>query len=221
MYYFTLMAMYALSRPDPNGFLYRTDEMPLGKSYEDWTKKWWQWILDTPLEQNPANDLDGAFAHVGNTNKDVFFLAGALNRRAQRVVKTISKGQAILFPIVAFEFSLLEVPGSQTNDLVRYSQYSSDSMLHMEVILDKGTRGERVLQTGELVKYRIKSQNPFDLKFVQDNIFIPQGGQTKATADGYWCFLKENIFKPGSHTLWFQGTEQLYQTEVNYYLEIE
>ena len=175
--------------------------------------------MDIPHHKHPANDPSGAFAHTNQKNRQVFFLTGAVNRSAKRTLKKIPRNKALLFPILCVENSLTEWPGSVQSDLQKLSQSYSDDMISLKVIIDHGTTNEIVLWTGELSKYRIFSDS-VDLALAKDNLFTRKKGTTKASADGYWCFIKENFFDHGQHTIWFHGVGEYYQTEVNYILDI-
>jgi hypothetical protein len=211
--------LHPLTAPDPKTFLYQTSDKPFGILYKEWTERWWQWFVGIPHDKHPAKDPSGGFAHTDQTHAEVFFLAGAVNRRAKRTPDKIPKNKALLFPVLCVENSFLEWPGSTLGDLQKLSQSYADDMISLEAIIDHGTTEELVLWTGELSKYRIYT-DVFELKFTPKNLFVHQGGTTKATADGYWCFIRENFLDPGQHTIWFHGVGEYYQTEVTYFLNI-
>ncbi|MGH9975265.1 MAG: hypothetical protein ACRD8Z_05440, partial [Nitrososphaeraceae archaeon] len=61
-----------LSQEQPS---YQVGSEPFGRSYEDWTAKWWQWLLSIPNSENAAVDTTGEHCGVGQ-NGSVWFLAG-------------------------------------------------------------------------------------------------------------------------------------------------
>jgi len=214
--------LHPLTTPETKTYLYQPTNSPFGISYKEWTERWWQWFVGIPHHKHPANDPSGAFAHTNQKHREVFFLAGAVNRLAKRTLnkeKKIYRNKALLFPILCIENSLIEWPRSTLTHLQKLSQSYGDDMISLKIIIDHGTPEEIVLWTGELSKYRVYSDS-FDLQFAKDNLFTHQGGKTKAAADGYWCFLKENFFQRGQHTIWFHGVGEYYQTEVTYVLDI-
>lgn len=212
-------SLHALSKPNSKRFLYQTTDSPFNIPYKEWTERWWQWLVGIPYDLNPANDSSGAFAGNNQSHNAVFFLAGAVNRRAKRKV-TIPKNKAILFPIITTVDSEIERPGSSLNDLQKFCQNDGDDMISLEVAINRGTKTEIILWTGELYRYRIFSEE-IDLDMVQNNLFTREGRKCKAAADGYWCFIKENSLPKGENTLWFRGVEEYYQTEVDYLLDIQ
>jgi hypothetical protein len=81
-----------------------TDDRPYGKTYGQWTVKWWQWALSIPKPISPILDETGKNAHIGQPEKDVWFLAGTFasedsTKEPHRVI-TVPSGRAILFPII-------------------------------------------------------------------------------------------------------------------------
>jgi hypothetical protein len=213
--------LHPLSTPDLDTFLYQTNDKPLGDSYTLWTERWWNWFVSLPHHQHPAKDPSGTFAYTGQTNPKVLFLTGAVNRKAARTVKNVPRDKPILIGLLVVENSLLEWPGSNLNDLQKLSQGFSDDMISLKLIIDEGKENEIVCWTGYLCKYRVQSK-AFDLDFAKDNLFAHKGGNTQAAADGYWAFLKENIFKSGSeHSIEFISEGEYYSTAVKYYLNIK
>ena len=77
---------------------------PFGKNWEEWTTKWWQWILSIPRDINPGYGHDHS---IFQDNETVYFLAGTFGGSANRTV-TIPSERAILFPIINFTTSYAE-----------------------------------------------------------------------------------------------------------------
>jgi hypothetical protein len=48
---------------------------PYGASYDEWSERWWKWVLSIPAASNPLLDPTGQFATVGQSGP-VWFLAG-------------------------------------------------------------------------------------------------------------------------------------------------
>lgn len=213
--------LHPLSTLDLDSVLYQIDDKPFGESYRLWTERWWNWFVRIPHHRHPAKDPSGAFAHTDQSDPKVFFLTGAVNRKATRTVKRIPRNKAILMGLLVVENSLLEWSGSNINDLQKLSQSFSDDMISLKLIIDEGTEGELVGWTGYLSKYRVQS-DAFDLEFAPDNLYVHKGGKTQAAADGYWAFLKENVFESGSeHSIEFMTEGEYYSTAAKYYLSIE
>ncbi len=213
--------LHPLSTLDLDTIVYQIDDKPFGDSYRDWTQRWWNWFIRVPHHRHPAKDPSGNFAHTNQTDPKVFYLAGAVNRKATRTVKMIPKDKALLMGILVVENSLLEWPGSNLNDLQKLSQAFSDDMISLKLVIDEGKENELVGWTGYLCKYRVRSE-AFELEFTEDNLYAHKGGKTMAAADGFWVFIKEKVFESGSeHSIEFKGEGEYYTTEVKYFLGVE
>src|SRR5919109_4184229 len=168
--------------------LYDISEKPFGTPYEEWTKKWWQWLVAIPKAVNPANDPSGGFGNTNQPEQNVFFLAGAMNRKATRRI-SIPANRAILFPIFNTEHSMFERPAAKGNPkaLFGFSEDELNDLYSAELTIDEGMDRERVFYTGELYKYIVTTPYPFNLDFAKDNIFDTSDGPTTATAAGVWA----------------------------------
>ena len=59
-----------------NPGIFALDSKPYGSSYEDWTIKFWQWLLSIPSDRNPITDTTGELCGENqNSTLPVFFLA--------------------------------------------------------------------------------------------------------------------------------------------------
>jgi hypothetical protein len=228
------MAAPAVAFPD--SLLFRPTELPFGKSWQDWTSAWWNWLLQIPKNRNPAEDQGGRYCDTDQYayHRDVFFLAGAYSGRARRNCTSVKipPDKGILCPIIIDEESELEktTAGGGPGALRGYSTDDADKLISLELVLDEGTDLEQRFYTGFLSQFRVPV-GPFDLKIELNNLFDlpvppPAGGGTvgvtKAAADGYWFFLKPGWVngKLGTHTIYFNGIEDDYSTEVTYNLNI-
>ncbi len=85
------------SRQLPNAYAY-------GKTYGEWSAKWWQWALEIPASRNPIKDQTGEDADVGQErHRQVWFLAGTSAGSAERSV-SVPKHRSLLFTIVKHYF---------------------------------------------------------------------------------------------------------------------
>ena len=228
-------------RVEASDYLYEISDSPFSIPYKQWTERWWNWLVGIPKQQNPANDPSGKFGNTNQPDKDVWYLAGEVKGKAKRNIK-IPKGRAILVPVVNFEWCMYEMLGfadksnlpgmfglsergdmsitpDALDELKDYTKDFLDDMYRLDAVIDEGEEKELKLYTGTLCKYRISSD--FDLTFSEKNIFNTFKGTSKASADGYWMFIRPEAFADGAkHTLWFRGTTQYYETEVNYEISI-
>jgi hypothetical protein len=226
--------------PEPEDYLYKvTGEQIFKKPYVYWTEKWWNWLLDKPRNKNPAKDRSGS--HSDSTalrkNSPVFFLAGEVEGKSKRSGVEIRRGQAILFPLVNYEWSYFEMLGfvpkptrqavltgkatitaAQRKELKEFTQEFLDYMYSLDLVIDEGEESQLTMYTGQLCKYRVDSD--FDINFCEGNLFNTDDGRAPASEDGYWVFIRPDVFELGKHTIWFRGITLYYQNEVHYTIDI-
>jgi hypothetical protein len=180
--------------------LFTAHDKPYGKTYGSWTVHWWQWILGIPKSINPVLDRTGEYTTMNQQNRDVFFLAGKLAEEKSSLPQrycSVSTEKSILVPVINCESNPLENPKLKTHkDIVDRVREDEDTIVRHQCYLD-GRRIEPV---------RIKSDPEiFEVRLVGDNLFnVKGGGTTRASADGYWAFLKP--LPKGEHNISFQGS---------------
>src|SRR5262245_61681927 len=206
------------TQADPESLSYQTGSKPYGTSYEDWTAKWWQWLVSIPTPENPAMDKLGEHCGVGQ-NGSVWFLAGTTGGKNERTC-TIPSGVAILIPPLNSECSTAEFPDLTTEQQLRECDTSfQDKTQHLEFVLD-GTKFDG------LENSRVVSPL-FNATFPEDNIFGAPSGTTNAVSDGNWVFLKP--LPPGKHELTSKGSSlditttatNTFVSDVTYHLTVQ
>lgn len=179
---------------------FTANDLPYGKTYGYWTVEWWRWILGIPKRVNPVVDLSGEYTTMYQQNRDVFFLAGKLAEEDGILPErscNVSVQKSILVPVINCEANLLENPELKTeNGIVKHVKCDEDTIVRHECYLDGR----------EIPAQRISSHpEVFEVIMVDDNLFdVVGGGTTRASADGYWVFLKP--LPRGNHTISFQGS---------------
>lgn len=179
----------------PFSMMYRPDERPFGRSWEEWATKWWQWFLSISIENHPACDKTGEKAGLNQNDPNVWFLAGTTGGSAERAI-TIPADKAVFFPIINVTTSYLENTSLKTEE-----DMSSFINAHMRDIAKKEASidGETLTISED---YRVGSP-PFEFSFPANNIYGAQKGVTKGVGDGYWIFLKP--LSPGIHYIITSG----------------
>jgi hypothetical protein len=171
--------------------IYSIDERPFGKTWEEWTTIWWRWFLSIPNGNNPVHDKSGEKSTVGQTDPNVWFLAGTIGGTAERTV-ALPAGKALLFPVINITISYSENPNMKTEEeLISFAKSHISDIVKKEASID-GV--ELVISEAN----RVRSP-PFDFSFPEDNIYGVPGGYTKGVGDGYWLFLKP--LSQGKHNI--------------------
>lgn len=180
-----------LSQEQPS---YQVDSEPFGTSYEDWTAKWWEWLLSIPTSENPAVDTTGEYCGVGQ-NGSVWFLAGTTGGKNLRTC-TIPSGVSILMPILNSECSTAEFPDLKTEAGLRdCAKNFQDQTQQLEFVLDG-----KPFEESEIPRVVTPL---FNVTFPEDNIFGAPAGMTEAVSDGNWVFLRP--LPEGEHEIVAKG----------------
>jgi hypothetical protein len=179
---------------------FKGNTKPYGFSYGHWTVKWWQWFLSTPKSINPVLDTTGKNAHVNQPSAHVWFLGGKVVDEGKNIpsrVCRIPRDRSILFPVINCEANSLEYPELETDkDLIDRVKRDEDTIIKKDCYVNgKGVSSERVKSDPDV----------FDLEIPEDNVAnLKGGGSTRASADGYWIFLKP--LQPGEYIISFMGS---------------
>ena len=169
--------------------LYAPDSKPFGRTYAEWTARWWQWVLSISKTENPVVDQVGKNC-ASNQSGPVWFLAGALKGHAERSC-VIPADKAVLFPVINVEASVAEGDGTTEEALAARVKFEMDQITDMHVMIN-GTN------VNELKQYRIQSP-PFNVTLRRDNVLGLSAQNTKMISEGYWLFLKP--LEPGRYDL--------------------
>ncbi|MDI3285319.1 hypothetical protein [Polyangium sp. 15x6] len=175
-------------------------EAETGKTYGEWSAKWWKVMLAIPIDTNPTFDTTGANCGFGET-ADMFFLAGEGSGTAVTRTCTVPATKPLFFPIINVECSNVEkAPFRGKDDEARAAcaaHFADDIGINtLKVTLDGG-------DVHNLHRFRAASP-PFDFTMPKnDNIlFVPGKTSGRSASDGYWVMLE---LPPGDHELHFEG----------------
>jgi len=183
-------------RSQSNLIYYTKKEKPYGLSYGEWTVKWWQWAVSSPVDVSPIVDESGKYANT-NQNGPVWFLAGTLGENKMPIRNCVVPiGKSLLFPVINYEINQLEDPNLRTDQaMVKHVVDDINDIINKEAIVD----GNRI------PTYRVQSSpKVFPLRICKDNWLGISPGLIKAAADGYWVFLKS--LDIGKHEIYFHGS---------------
>jgi hypothetical protein len=174
------------------------DSRPYGLSYGEWTVKWWQWFAAIAADKHPGGDNTGQNTGIGQNDNNVWFLAGTFGRgKAAERKCAIPRGRSILFPVINYEMNTLEKPDLTTDlELLNHVIQDQDDIINLDALVD----------SQKIPIYRVRSEPSFFTITIPENnaVLASCGGTTRATADGYWVFLKP--LTPGKHTIYFSGS---------------
>jgi hypothetical protein len=179
--------------------LFNVHDMPYGETYGQWTVRWWQWFFSIPKSESPITDPSGENADAYQQFSNVFFLVGKLpseDRMLPNRTCKVREHMAILFPVINCEANALEYPELDTDSaLEKHVKKDEDSIVLRECYMN----GERI------PAQRVRSDPTiFELEIKEDNVVNAPKGITRASADGYWVFLKP--LAVGRYEILFRGS---------------
>jgi hypothetical protein len=175
-----------------NQLMYPRTENPLGIPWEEWTIRWWRWILSTPKESDITHRPNLVFSEDDHGN--VVFLSGNFGGRTEKKV-TITSERAVLIPIINFTTSFSEEPDIRSEKgLLQRAKADIDDIVTKHASLNGNS-------IEPLDSFRVRS-GVFDIRVVKNNVFDVTPGKTRGVSDGYWLFLRPlNSGKYDLHTI--------------------
>lgn len=197
-------------------YVMNADEMPLGKTYEQWSEAWWLWALSIPNATNPIQE--GACDQ--KQSGDVFFLAGNAGGTSNRTC-TIPQGKAIFFPLVnGVSRACPElVDAMYTCEMATSEQQIRDSISapfnDLKITMTLEVDGDPItnLEDGRAASmtFQDPTANVADDVFgsmcagpIRDNTCgVAVGSSRMSAGDGYWVMLKP--LAAGKHDIRFTG----------------
>jgi hypothetical protein len=190
-----------------------------GKTYGEWSERFWQWCFGLPVTGHPLYDAVGTDAAVGQSGP-VWFLGstftladvggGHLVGVAQRTI-TVPQGKALFFPILNGEQNNAEFvpppdPLYTPEQLREMLRAGMDGATNMVCKID----GWTIPGLSNVLTTPYRAQSPvfsFELP-AQDNILQSNGLDVSGTvdpvvADGVYLLLRP--LPPGFHKIKFSG----------------
>ncbi len=186
---------------------------PLGRSYSEWSKKWYEWVQFIRKDVNPATDSTGMNCS-SNQRGPVWFLAGTTGVEAKRSC-TVPAGKDIFLSIIN-EMSSTAQYGKTGQDLIMHCNHIIDQVTHKEVIFDG-----QILKGVDLDAYKVQTE-VFNILLPNDNLCGLQPGFTDVVCGGYWIMIKKEALSVGKHQIHSHGEQvDSFRSEVTYELTIE
>jgi hypothetical protein len=191
---------------------------PYNKTYGEWNQIWWEWAQMEPIENNPIHDPTGEKCAVNQNDPNVWFLAGTVGGRVERVC-TIPASKAILIPLLNTECSTAEDPSLTTEEALRECA-RNNAPDRARVILRASVDGQEI---PDLESYWAES-SLYGYILPVGNIWGAPPGPTQQVAAGYYIMLAP--LPPGTHVLHLSGANidlagtQTFASEVIYTLTV-
>ena len=170
-----------------------------GKTYGQWSAKWWQWALSLPTDEpgNPFID-DPSFQMAMGQPKDVWFLGGLFSTSTVERTSVVPCGKALFIPIINVESSDLDpCPFLAKTEAAQreIAKSFADHFVNLFCVID----GKPV---EDIDAYRFSSPQ-YSFTASGSNAFGLSGGSGTSVSDGYWIMLAP--LSKGRHTIRFGG----------------
>ncbi len=167
--------------------VYRPGDRPYGKTYGEWSARWWQWVSLIPEPENPL--FGSRCPDVGQAG-DVWFLTGTTEGTVVREC-TVPAGKALFLPIwnrMAYNSPGETYTEEELRDLAAqllgpFSE-PAEPVFELRCIID----GVPV----EGLKDNFRAKSPvFEFTYPEDNFHgDAPGTYFPAVSDGWWIMLK-------------------------------
>jgi hypothetical protein len=204
---------------------------PYGKSYAEWSAKFWKWAYSLPGTNHPLFDTTGEFVAAGQSGK-VWFLGGTYSTTATQLPQggtqvigeatrtaTIPVGKALFFPILNSQNDNFQVDGNNNQiapftyteqELRQFAAFGFDNGYVRNLVCTIDGRQVNGLQNANTTRYRVQSPL-FQYTVPQtDNIYEAQGFHISgavpppgAVSDGVYLMVAP--LSVGKHTIAFSG----------------
>lgn len=196
----TIMSMMSLGTLYPNGrsinafgqgeLVAASDSNPNGASYQDWTARYWQWLLSVPSDVNPVYYKDGSNCYKNQPEGNVWFLVGETEGIAVRTC-SVPEGKAIFMPIIEVECDTATDDSLETEE--EFSTCVDEALGNVSKV-EATIDGNPI--TG-LDDYKVRS-GIVDVEVPELNL-LAGSGTLKLMTDGYWIMI--NPLPKGEHVI--------------------
>ncbi len=171
---------------------------PHGRTYAEWSARWWQWALAIPAESNPLNDGSDCLHGAEGQSGPVWFLGGAIDvsTNAERHC-SVPAGKAMFFPVINVECSTVEAPPFYGVD--------ADAL---RACVDGFTLADAYAEIDgvavrDVARYFVRSP-VFDFTLPPDNVLGLAAGTGSSVSNGIYLMLPP--LSAGEHVIRFGGT---------------
>jgi hypothetical protein len=193
---------------------------------EEWTKRWWQWMLRIREQDNPFIHYEGGPYRrridqlQGEDQEDceerVYFLAGSPYGESNVAKSIIPEGNwSVLATPYVCGAAQAEYPSLGVNDLNNLVRRDVEGVREMVATLD-----DMVLTPFRITTTRLftVTQLPDDNILGIPNSRLGSNRSIEMVQDGYWIWLRP--LDPGDHWLHLRGYSRNYQLDTNYHLSV-
>ena len=197
-----ILSTAAVSAHNQNTGVFPISSHPYGKSYGEWSAKWWQYAFSVTSFDKCVSDRSGK----------VWFLAGTADGSIASRNCTVPEGKAILIPVFVVEWSDLEgacpLPDVKGNPIQGSDAKALRACAHAFAAHAYASDAKRKVQIDKTKLQDLKQYEAvspyFSFTAVTGNLFSVPAGKGHSVADGFWIMLKPLC--SGKHVVHFEAT---------------
>jgi hypothetical protein len=191
----------------------------------DWEmmcEKYWLWFYPEPRTDHPCLDDTGDRVSRSQDTRNLFFLAGPVDRKEyERTLRIQAKGKKIFMPIIFCTFAATELPRGA--DLIGAANKDIDGTRFIKVDKSDSIIVEdiRRVRVSKLFKVKVADPPFFEVAYKGEGAKKIEPGEQEASSDGYWLLTKP--LDAGHHTISANGQtkeDDDWKAGVKYNLEV-
>jgi hypothetical protein len=170
-----------------------------GKTYAEWSARWWEWVMEYPVQDAHGDPLihpffeDSDFDVTDGQRGSVWFLASPFGT-VERTIQ-VPENKALFFGMLNAEASDLEGLGATPEERRETAKYLADHIVNVSCTIN-GSPVENISN------FRVASPE-FRFHAPTPWIFGETGGRGKSVADGYYLLVRP--LPVGTHTIRYTG----------------
>ncbi|MCI0558039.1 MAG: hypothetical protein MN733_06050, partial [Nitrososphaera sp.] len=174
------------------------DSNPNGATYEEWSMRYWLWLLSIPSNMNPVFADNEANCAESQTEENVWFLVGPGPDNDAKVYRcAVPEGKSLFMPIVS-TYCATAVQGSlETDEDIAECREPINSITELKVEID-GTMITELEQNRATTEF-------FEVRLPEVNLW---GGEPteQMMSDGYWMMIEP--LAAGDHEIHIRAVQQ-------------
>jgi peptide/nickel transport system substrate-binding protein len=174
------------------------DSNPNGASYEEWSMRYWKWILAIPSDMNPIFSDNQENCDENQTEESVWFLLGPGPDNDGNVYQcAVPEGRSLFMPMLSNYCAEAVTGPLNTDEALAECREPMDSVTELKVEID-GTMVEGLEDNRVTTDF-------FEVQLPELNLFAGDSTE-QMISDGYWMMIEP--LPAGNHEIHIRAVQQ-------------